>query len=117
MNVLKKINGRIICNIFGIKIKIKIQKNNKLKDVIWPIKNEALYNKRINNYLLEKSLGYKARRWCIEQLYYNVTKRFPNLDNPKSLNEKMQWMRFNYHDPLMTKCVDKYSFKDYINCW
>ena len=47
-------------------------------------------------------------------MYFNVIGRFPNLDNPKSLNEKMQWMRFNYHDPLMTKCVDKCSFKDYI---
>lgn len=47
-------------------------------------------------------------------MYYNVIGRFPNLDNPKSLNEKMQWMRFNYHDPLMTKCVDKCSFKEYI---
>lgn len=118
MNIfkIKKQNNRIICNLFGIKLKFKIKesKYNNIKDVIWPIKNEALYNKRIDNYLLEKALGYKARKWRIEQLYYSVTKRFPNLDTPKSLNEKMQWMRFNYHDPLMTKCVDKCSFKDYI---
>ena len=83
-------------------------------DVIYPRVKEYLYNKRINNYLLDKTLGYKARRWVVEQMYFNVIGRFPNLDNPKSLNEKMQWMRFNYHDPLMTKCVDKCSFKEYI---
>lgn len=116
----KKENKHIVLNILGIKIKIKNKclarksKQNVNMDVIWPIKSEHLYNKRIDNYLLEKALGYKARRWRIEQLYYSVTGRFPNLDNPKSLNEKMQWMRFNYHDPLMTKCVDKCSFKDYI---
>lgn len=84
------------------------------KDVIYPIRKEYLYNRRIQNYLLEKQYGYKIRRWVIEQMYFNVIGRFPNLDNPRSLNEKMQWMRFNYHDPLMTKCVDKYTFKEYI---
>lgn len=93
-----------------------LQKTEKSSenDVIYPIVKEYLYNKRINNYLLEKTSSYKTRRWVIEQMYYNVIGRFPNLDNPKSLNEKMQWMRFNYHDSLMTKCVDKCSFKEYI---
>lgn len=82
--------------------------------VIWPRVADKQYNKRIQNYLLEKDSSYRTRRWVIEQMYYKVIGRFPNLDNPKSLNEKLQWMRFHYHDPLMTKCVDKYSFKDYI---
>ena len=117
---IKQENKHTVINILGVKIKFKNKSLTKKStcnvviDVIWPIKNEYLYNKRINNYLLEKSIGYKARRWVIEQMYYNVIGRFPNLDNPKSLNEKMQWMRFNYHDPLMTRCVDKCSFKDYI---
>ena len=81
------------------------------QDVLYPIVKEYLYNKRINNYLLEKQYGYPIRRWVIEQMYFSVIGRFPNLDAPVSLNEKMQWMRFNYHDPLMTKCVDKYEFK------
>lgn len=92
----------------------KQEKSSVYRDVIYPVNTEYLYNKRINNYLLEKSLGTEASRWVIEQLYFSVIGRFPNLDNPKSLNEKMQWMRFNYHDPLMTKCVDKVTFKDYI---
>lgn len=89
--------------------------SNLDNEVIYPIRREYLYNKRIHNFLLEKHYGYKIRRWVIEQLYYSVIGRFPNLDNPKSLNEKMQWMRLNYHDPLMTRCVDKYTFKDYIS--
>ena len=84
------------------------------KDVIYPLISEYKYNKRIYNYLLELHDGYKIRRWVIEQMYYSTIGRFPNLDDPKSLNEKMQWMRLNYHDPLMTKCVDKCTFKEYI---
>ena len=83
-------------------------------DVIYPVTKEYLYNKRIYNYLLEKQDGIPIRRWVVEQMYYSVIGRFPNLDHPKSLNEKMQWMRIYYHDPLMTKCVDKYSVKEYI---
>lgn len=106
--IIKKLNNAIVND---NNIKLTGTSDN---DVIYPVRSEYLYNKRINNYLLEKQDGYKIRRWVIEQLYYSVIGRFPNLDDPKSLNEKMQWMRFNYHDPLMTKCVDKYSFKDYI---
>ena len=57
-------------------------------DVIYPLVKEYKYNKRIYNYLLEIHDGYKIRRWVIEQMYYSTIGRFPNLDDPKSLNEK-----------------------------
>ena len=37
-----------------------------------------------------------------------------NLDNPKSFNEKIQWIKLYYNDPLMTKCADKYLVREYI---
>lgn len=83
-------------------------------DVIYPLIREYQYNKRIHNYLLANKDGEKINRWVVEQMFYSQTHRFPNLDNPKTLNEKMQWMRLYYHDPLMTRCVDKCTFKDYI---
>lgn len=84
------------------------------QNVIYPQVKESLYNKRINNYLMEKELGHTFRRWVVEQMYYSTVGRFPNIDKPSGLNEKMQWMREHYHDPLMTKCVDKCSFKEYV---
>jgi len=39
---------------------------------------------------------------------------FPNIDNPKSFSEKIQWYKLYYDDPLIAKCIDKISFKDYI---
>ncbi|MEL7666007.1 MAG: ATP-grasp fold amidoligase family protein [Candidatus Shapirobacteria bacterium] len=38
----------------------------------------------------------------------------PNIDNPKTFNEKIQWLKLYYHDPLMTKCADKYAVREYI---
>ena len=83
-------------------------------DVLYPSVQDIQYNKRIHNYMLSTHLGEPINRWVIEQMSYRVTGRFPNLDNPTGFNEKMQWMRLHYHDPLMTRCVDKCSFKDYI---
>lgn len=37
-----------------------------------------------------------------------------NLDNPKTFNEKIQWLKLYYHDPLITKCSDKYLAREYI---
>lgn len=61
------------------------------KDVIYPLIKEYKYNKRIYNYLLENQDGYSIKKWVIEQMYYSTIGRFPNLDHPQSLNEKMQW--------------------------
>ena len=38
-----------------------------------------------------------------------------NLDNPKTLNEKLQWLKLYDHRPVYTKMVDKYESKDYIS--
>lgn len=39
-----------------------------------------------------------------------------NLDDPKTLNEKMQWLKLNtyYKNPIITKCTDKYAVRDYV---
>lgn len=33
---------------------------------------------------------------------------------PKTYNEKLQWLKVNYHNPLWTKLVDKYEVKEYV---
>ena len=37
-----------------------------------------------------------------------------NLENPRTFNEKLQWLKLYYHDPLMIKCADKYLVREYI---
>lgn len=37
-----------------------------------------------------------------------------DLDNPRTFNEKLQWLKLNDHNPLYTKLVDKYTVKDYV---
>ena len=37
-----------------------------------------------------------------------------NLDNPKTYNEKLQWIKLYDKNPLMPKCCDKYTVREYI---
>lgn len=38
-----------------------------------------------------------------------------NLKTPKRFTEKLQWYKIYYRDPLMTKCADKYSVREYVS--
>ena len=37
------------------------------------------------------------------------------LDNPKTFNEKLQWLKLNNHKDIYTKMVDKYEAKKYVS--
>ena len=37
-----------------------------------------------------------------------------NLECPVTFNEKLQWLKLHDRNPLYTKMVDKYEFKNYI---
>lgn len=37
-----------------------------------------------------------------------------NLENPKTYNEKLQWLKLNYRKPIMSQMVDKYAAKEYV---
>ena len=37
-----------------------------------------------------------------------------DLDNPKTFNEKLQWLKLHDRNPLYTKMVDKYEAKKYV---
>lgn len=39
-----------------------------------------------------------------------------NLDNPKTISEKLQWLKLNNKDPKYTPLVDKYEVKGYVGC-
>jgi len=37
-----------------------------------------------------------------------------DLDNPKTMNEKIQWLKINNRSPLHTLCADKYAVRRYV---
>ncbi|MCA1010727.1 ATP-grasp fold amidoligase family protein [Halobacillus halophilus] len=46
--------------------------------------------------------------------YWIKTGRKLNLSNPKRFNEKIQWYKLYYRDPLMAQCADKYEVREYV---
>ena len=40
--------------------------------------------------------------------------KLPDIDNPKSFSEKLQWMKLYDHNPLYSKLVDKYEVKPIV---
>ncbi|NLH44890.1 MAG: glycosyl transferase [Acholeplasmataceae bacterium] len=87
--------------------------------------------KKIKNYLKRnklfvllwlKFLRYK-RIICIKYFYmYTLKNDFRqrvgyelNLEDPKTFNEKIQWLKINYRDTMMPFCADKVAVRDYIS--
>ena len=144
MKILKKIfsvkNDGIykIITILGIKIKRKslflmlkkeienLKKENK--------KQQYILDKRYEQFLLVLNLvknGYRVLNKLIDKIDDNELKKYQidtvfsilhgncyslDLNNPKSFNEKIQWLSLNYYanNDEIHKIVDKYEFKDYI---
>lgn len=46
--------------------------------------------------------------------YFSGMRKFPNLDNPKTYNEKLQWLKLNDIHPEYGRLVDKYEAKEYV---
>jgi len=50
----------------------------------------------------------------INLLYRDVYGRYPDLKNPRTFDEKIQWYKLYYRDPLMTVLADKYAVRKYV---
>lgn len=70
--------------------------------------------RRIANNIINKT----APMWS-DRLFLQVKGRIKldyklNLDNPRSFNEKINWLKLNHKDESLTRLVDKYAVKEYV---
>ena len=49
-------------------------------------------------------------------LYFKNFHKYLDLKNPRTLNEKILWLKLNAYNnnPLVTMCADKYRVRDYV---
>ncbi|MCE6967056.1 ATP-grasp fold amidoligase family protein [Cereibacter sphaeroides] len=105
---------------------------NKLKELTFPaianmksridalekklaIKKPPFYDQnKMFTYYLDREFSIEQKKWFIEKQSIRALGYFPNLDDPKSFNEKTHWYKLNYQDPLITKCIDKFTFKEHL---
>ena len=94
------LNGRKYKVITIAGFKIKIRKKTKLDKLL-----ERKYDPK---------LSLRDKKYIIEHQFERAVGYKPDIDNPKSFNEKLQWLKLYNEDPLLTKCADKYLVRDYV---
>jgi len=65
-----------------------------------------------NNHNFYKNLTFEKRR--LKSWYKRRSKKNLDLNNPKTFNEKIQWLKLYDSIPMKTLLSDKYLVKDYI---
>lgn len=65
---------------------------------------------------LKSLLTKVSPRLNTEILYLVKYKKFINLSSPKTMDEKIQWLKLHTYldNPLVTQCADKYKVRDYV---
>ena len=64
--------------------------------------------------ILNKSYQWWPDSIWLKIIYQSRFHRKLNLKNPKSFNEKLNWLKLYDRKPLYTKLVDKYEVKQYV---
>ncbi len=82
--------------------------------VLGRVRKKKNYWTKYHELYLKGSFDLENRKHFLEEWFIDGVGYFPDIENPKTLNEKLQWYKLYYHDPLITKCIDKISFKEYI---
>lgn len=62
-----------------------------------------------------KMLNWLPDKPYLKLFYWGMIGKRLNLLNPKSFNEKLQWLKLYNHNPKYTVLVDKYEVKEYIS--
>lgn len=77
-----------------------------------PVAYRVIENNKKKRY--QKYAEKYSDREFVEILYRKFIGREPDLDNPKTYTEKLQWLKLNYRNPDIPLCSDKYEAKRYI---
>lgn len=100
--------GRITGNKGGAVLDIK----KILKENLPPMILEPL--KKAYSDMHYAAMHVVPEEWYLKRKFKKQVGYPLNLDNPRTFNEKLQWLKLRDHNPLYTKMVDKYEAKKYV---
>lgn len=83
-----------------------------INKIVKAIKNPYWASGVVLRRLMSKHI--KDDRKFIRWEYFSGMRKFPNLDNPQTYNEKLQWLKLNDIHPEYTKLVDKVEAKKVV---
>lgn len=107
----KRLENKIVYEILGIKLSFK-QTSKIFRSKVWtlPINEEFMRQ----NYFNDDKITLAEKKRMLQSRFFNELGYVPNINNPKTLNEKVQWLKLYYNNPLITIGCDKYKVKEYI---
>lgn len=70
--------------------------------------------RRIANNIINKTAPMWSDRLFLQVKGFIKLDYKLNLDNPRSFNEKINWLKLNHKDESLTRLVDKYAVKEYV---
>ena len=119
---IKTEGTRKIFQICGMKIPFStvIRNNRKYYKLFFltmqlPFLDKYFISQGYSNYLMRDQLTEEKIKEISAQIFREKVGYDPNLEEPRSFNEKIFWMKLNYHNPMVTRCCDKFSVKEYVN--
>ena len=69
-------------------------------------------------FIVHSRLGFHNKmddKKYVSKFYYSVFGKNLDLENPKTFNEKTQWLKLNIRKDILVSMVDKYEAKNYIS--
>ena len=119
--VVKVENNKKIFQVYGLKIPFStyvdgMKKTYKICGISFKLPNKDKYviTRRQYNYEMRDQLSDEKKKEIATEIFKEKVGYTPDFENPRSMNEKIFWFKFNYHNPMITKCCDKYAVKDYV---
>ena len=79
------------------------------------IRNPKLVIKGFYNHYFKIMGRFWSDEQYIQKLYHYKNGVWLDLKSPRTFNEKLNWLKLNYHDPFLHKMVDKYEVKSIIS--
>lgn len=68
-----------------------------------------------NTFLFPMNILYKFKPELTLKILFRIKTGYAlNLDDPITFNEKIQWMKLYYKNPLMPLCADKFEVRKYV---
>ena len=57
---------------------------------------------------------YKDTKGFFSEQYKLAFGKYPDLENPVTFNEKLQWLKLYWYNPDAKRCADKFDVRQYI---
>ncbi len=127
--IKKKLKQGIVITLFGVRFIFRVEKKKKHEAGLIQSNSKSVEKVHHNswqqadnfkndfkfNMFVEHALDTNVKKTIISQVYYKNIGRYPNVDNPQTLSEKVLWLKLYYENPLIARACDKAKGKAYID--